>query len=127
MKFTKAKPDQDGKVPAVDIAIPAFGYQNHISADRRHWLIRTWRVTSAAAHAGSRLGELLDPTNTASGVWADSAYSKANEALLEQRMLTSHIHRKKPKGRAMPDRTARANAKRSAVRAHIESKRRCES
>jgi hypothetical protein len=35
-------------------------------------------------------------------------------------MLKSHIHRKKPAGRPMPDRTARANAKKSAVRAPIE-------
>ena len=121
VKFTKAKPDQDGKVPSVDIAIPSFGYQNHIGADRRHRLIRTWRVTSAAAHAGARLADLLDPANTAGSVWADSAYrSRKNEALLKERMLTSHIHRKKPKGGLMPDRTAKANAKRSAVRAHVE-------
>ena len=35
-------------------------------------------------------------------------------------MLVSHIHRKKPTGRPMPERTARANARKSAVRAHIE-------
>jgi transposase, IS5 family len=35
-------------------------------------------------------------------------------------MLVSHIHRKKPAGRPMPERTARGNARRSAVRAHIE-------
>jgi hypothetical protein len=36
----------------VDLAIPEFGYQNHISADRRHRLIRRWLVTDAAAYAG---------------------------------------------------------------------------
>ena len=35
-------------------------------------------------------------------------------------MLVSHIHRKKPAGRPMPQRTARANARRSAVRAQVE-------
>ena len=65
VKYTKAKPREDGQ-PQVDLAIPQFGYQNHISADRRHRLIRKWRVTDAAAHAGSRLKDLLDPTNTAS-------------------------------------------------------------
>jgi transposase, IS5 family len=105
----------------VDLAIPEFGYQNHVSADRRHRLIHRWLVTDAAAHAGARLADLLDPGNTASEVWADTGYrSKKNEDLLRQRMLKSHIHRKKPAGRPMPDRTARANAKRSAVRAQIE-------
>src|SRR5688572_30157903 len=34
VKTTKAKP-REGETPLVDLAIPAFGYQNHISADRR--------------------------------------------------------------------------------------------
>jgi IS5 family transposase len=120
VKYTKAKPREDGQ-PQVDLAIPQFGYQNHVGADRRHCLIRTWRVTDAAAHAGARLGELLDPNNTASEVWADSAYrSKKNEELLRQRMLVSRIHCKKPADKAMPARTARANARKSAVRANVE-------
>lgn len=121
IKYTKAKPDKEGEVPPVGIAIPSFGYQNHVSADRRHRLIRRWTVTDAAAHAGGRLSELLDRTNTASGVWADTAYrSKKNETLLKQRMFVSHIHRRKPKGRPMPERTAKANAGRSSLRAHVE-------
>jgi IS5 family transposase len=120
VKTTKAKPRED-EAPRVDLAIPAFGYQNHISTDRRHRLIRRWRVTDAAAHAGARLADLLDPANTASGVWADSGYrSRKNEDLLRQRMLKSYIHRKKPAKRPMPARTARANAKKSAARAPVE-------
>jgi IS5 family transposase len=120
IKYTKAKPREDGR-PQVDLAIPLFGYQNHVGVDRRHRLIRQWRVTDAAAHAGSQLKDLLDPTNTASDVWADSAYrSKKNEELLQERLLVSRIHRKKPADRPMPARTARANAKKSAVRAHVE-------
>src|SRR5215218_3111980 len=34
VKFTKAKPPQDGTFPAVDLAIPVFGYKNHIGIDR---------------------------------------------------------------------------------------------
>jgi IS5 family transposase len=121
VKYTKAKPQEDGSKPRVDIAIPLFGYQNHISADRRHRLIRKWQVSDAAAHAGARLKDLLDPANTASDVWADSAYrSRKNEELLQGRLLVSRIHRKKPADRPMPARTAKANAKRSKVRAHIE-------
>jgi IS5 family transposase len=79
VKTTKAKP-REGETPMVDLAIPEFGYQNHISADRRHRLIRRWLVTDAAAHAGARLADLLDPGNTASEVWADTGYrSKKNE------------------------------------------------
>jgi hypothetical protein len=107
VKTTKAKP-RAGATPVVDLAIPAFGYQNHISADRRHRMIRRWPVTDAAAHAGARLADLLVTGNTAAGVWADTAYrSQKTEDLLSQRMLVSHIHRKKPAGRPMPERTAR--------------------
>jgi IS5 family transposase len=120
IKTTKAKA-REGETSMVDLAIPEFGYQNHISADRRHRLIRRWLVTDAAAYAGARLADLLDDGNTAADVWADTGYrSRKNEALLRQRMLTSHIHRKKPRGRPMPPRTARANAKKSAIRARIE-------
>lgn len=35
--------------PPVDIAIPTFGYQNHISIDRRFGIIRKWVATDAAA------------------------------------------------------------------------------
>jgi len=31
VKFTKAKPCEDGSTLPVDLAIPVFGYQNHIS------------------------------------------------------------------------------------------------
>jgi len=40
VKYTKAKPREDGSLPAVDLAIPLFGYQNHISIDRGFGFIR---------------------------------------------------------------------------------------
>jgi transposase, IS5 family len=120
VKYTKAKPSADG-MPRVDLAVPAFGYKNHIGIDRRHRLIRRWTVTDAARHDGALLPELIDKYNTASDVWADTAYrSQANEKFLVGRLLRSQIHRKKPKGRPMPRRTGRANARKSAVRSAVE-------
>jgi hypothetical protein len=120
VKFSKAKPREDG-APQVDLAVPAFGYKNHVSIDRRHGLIRGWTGTHAAAHDGAWLEEVLDAGNTASDVWADTAYRSAkNEAMLEARGLVSRIHRKKPQGRPMPARTRRANAVKSAVRSKVE-------
>jgi transposase, IS5 family len=79
-------------------------------------------VTDAAAHDGARLREgLIDPKNTASDVWADSADRSAeNERFLAGLGKVSRIHRKKPKGKPMPRRTARANTAKSVVRAHVE-------
>ncbi|MBV8092211.1 MAG: IS5 family transposase [Acetobacteraceae bacterium] len=120
VKFSRAKPREDG-TPQIDIAVPAFGYKNHISIDRRHGLIRRWLATDAAAHDGARLADLIDAENTASDVWADTAYRSAkNEAMLVGRGLVSRIHRKKPKSRPMAARTRRANARKSAVRAAVE-------
>ncbi|MDQ0304833.1 hypothetical protein J2S75_003883 [Ancylobacter polymorphus] len=121
VKYTKAKPREDGSLPSVDLAIPAFGYKNHVSIDRGFGLIRNWMTTHAAAHDGARLEEVLDRTNTASDVWADTAYRSAkNEAMLARRGLVSRIHRKKPPGRPMPDRMRIANARKSKVRSAVE-------
>src|SRR5438552_8681388 len=121
VKFTKAKPREDGSTPPVDLAIPLFGYQNHVSIDRRFGFIRRWAATDAAAYEDRRLRQgLLDKSNTASGVWADTAYrSAANETFLNKNGFVSHIHRKKPKGRAMPETTRRANNAKSKIRTRV--------
>jgi transposase, IS5 family len=121
VKYTKAKPREDGSVPPVDLAIPAFGYKNHVAIDRGFGLIRNWTTTNAAAHDGARLEDVLDRDNTASDVWADTAYRSAkNEAMLIRRGLMSRIHRKKPPGRPMPERMRIANAQKSKVRSAVE-------
>ena len=64
---------------------------------------------------------LIDRDNTASSVWADTAYrSRTNNAFLAKIGKVSRIHHKKPQSRPMPKRTARSNAQKSAVRARIE-------
>jgi IS5 family transposase len=121
VKYTKAKVREDGSVPPVDLAIPAFSYKNHVSIDRAHGLIRKWTATPAAAHDGARLEDVLDKTNTASEVYADTAYRSAkNEAMLSRRGFVSRIRRKKPKGKPMPERTRFANARKSKVRGAVE-------
>ncbi len=122
VKFTEAKPRADGSTPPVDLAIPLFGYQNHISIDRRFGFIRRWAATDATAYEGRRLRQgLVDSSNTASGVWADTAYrSVANETFLNKNGFVSYIHRKKPKGHAMPETMRRANNAKSKIRSRVE-------
>lgn len=124
VKYSKAKV-KDGADPRtpkpVDLAIPMFGYKNHIGIDKAHGLIRTWQTSAANAHDGARLPDLVSKQNTASGVWADTAYrSKKNEAFLKRGMFTSHVHQKKPPKKPMPEHIAKANARRSAVRSAVE-------
>jgi IS5 family transposase len=122
VKFTKVKPREDGSTPPVDLAIPVFGYQNHISIDRGFGFIRKWSATDAAAYEGRRLREgLLDKTNTASVVWADTAYrSAANEEFMAKNGFVSRVHRKKPIGRPMPAAIRRTNNAKSKIRSRIE-------
>ena len=42
------------------------------------------------------------------------------EKWLAGKMLVSRIHRRKPTGKPMPQATARANAKKSSIRARVE-------
>ena len=73
------------------------------------------------AMMGAQLPNLIDKQNTASDVWADTAYRSAkNEEHMIRNGLRSQIHRKKPKGKPMPEAIARANGKKSKVRAFVE-------
>ncbi len=120
VKFAKARPLPGGR-PGIDIAIPSFGYKSSIAICRRYGFIRSAKVTDGARFDGRMLRDVVTRDNTASDVWADTAYrSRDNEAWLTRMGRVSRIHRKKPKGKPMPARTARANAARSTVRARIE-------
>jgi transposase, IS5 family len=125
VKYSKAKKPVDTPSSTAakqhDIAIPLFGFKNHASIDQRHGFIRGWAVTSASAHDGAQLRNIVRQDNTASTVWADTAYrSKTNEVWLEGNGLTSDIHQKKPKNKPMPQAMSNANARRSKVRAAVE-------
>ena len=107
LKRAKARPAKaDGAKAKFEIAIPVFGYKTHVSIDRKHGFVRRFSVTSAAAHDGAQLANVLDPANTASDVWADTAYrSKANEAHLAKHGRRSKIHFRR-QARPRPDAVA---------------------
>ena len=80
-------------------------------SDRAAW----WRVMAAdCATARSTRPAPHHPT----GPIAPTA--QANESFLAKNSCTSKIHRKKAQGRLMPRRPARANARKSAVRARVD-------
>ena len=119
LKYSKAKAQENGKL--IDLAIPSFGYKNHISTDKRYGFIRKFHVTDASRYDGKVLHQLLDKENTCSNIWGDTAYrSEENETLLKAHGFTSQLHRKKPKGKAMPVHTLRANSKKSKIRCKVE-------
>ena len=98
-----------------------YGYKNHVNVDRRHKLVRRYKVTDAAVHDSQVVEDILDPDNTASDVWADSAYRSAEiEAKLEEKGLRSRIHRKGHRNKPLSEREKRGNRTRSTVRARVE-------
>jgi IS5 family transposase len=121
VKYSKAKVKEGADPKAfkpVDLAIPMFGYKNHIGIDRAHGLIRTWDASAANAHDGARLPTLISKGNTGFG-----RLGRYGLPLEEERGVPRqrHVHQphppaRKPHRRAMPERIATANAKRSAVR-----------
>jgi IS5 family transposase len=120
VKFAKARSLPGGR-PGIDIAIPSFGYKSSIAICRRYGFIRRGKVTDGARFDGRMLRDVVTNDNTASDVWADTAYrSRSNEAWLKSIGRVSRVHRKKPRGKPMSARTARANAARSTVRARVE-------
>jgi IS5 family transposase len=106
-------------------------YKNHIGIDRAFGFLCRYTVTHAAAYDGGQLGAVLDRDNTASAVWADTAYrSAANLALLERRGRRPQFQRKKPRSKPMPAHLIRGNATRARVRlrvAHVFAAWRCPS
>ena len=122
LKRAKARPAANDGKPKVEIAIPVFGYKDHVSIDRAHGFVRRFAVTNAATHDGARLPEVLDKSNTASQVWADTAYrSKANEAHMQKNGFASKVHFRRRAGVALTASQAKANAARSKVRSAVDT------
>lgn len=98
-----------------------YGYKNHIGIDRTHKLIRRYVETDASVHDSQKLDDVLDKSNTASGVWADSAYRSAEiEAKLKAKGYKSHVHRRAHRNRPLSRREQAGNTTRSRVRARVE-------
>jgi IS5 family transposase len=122
LKRGKTKPQSEGhQRQAIQIAVPIFGYKSHIGIDRRHGLIRRWMVTDAAQHDSRSFPILLDAENTASRVWADTAYrTKRNLEVLERRGLADRIQFRRAPRRGLSKQQAKANASRARIRSGIE-------
>jgi IS5 family transposase len=98
-----------------------YGYKNHINVDRRHKLVRCYKVTNASVHDSQVVEDILDADNTASSVWADSAYRSAEiETMLEAKGLKSRIHRKGRRNKPLTKREQHGNNIRSKVRVRVE-------
>ena len=97
------------------------GYNFSICTDRKHNFIRTTAVTPANVHDSRCFKELVDFSNTAQVVWADSAYwGEETEAWLVENGIRSNIMRRGTSGNPISAASARANSKKAKVRARVE-------
>jgi IS5 family transposase len=98
-----------------------YGYKNHVGIDAKHKFVRRFAATDASVHDSQKLDDVLDRSNTASGVWADSAYRSAEiEARLKAGGYTSRIHRRAHRNCPLSERETAANTTRSRIRARVE-------
>jgi len=83
--------------------------------------VRRYVVSDASVHDSQKFEDVLDTSNTASDVWADSAYrSDEIEEKLAERGLKSRIHRRAYRNRKLSEAQKAANTARSKVRARVE-------
>jgi transposase, IS5 family len=98
-----------------------FGYKNHVNADAKHKLIRTYDVTDASVHDSQKLDGLLNKANTSNDVYADSAYRAAEiEARLATRGFKSRIHVRASRNHPLSQARVAANRAKSRIRVRVE-------
>ncbi|WP_223217796.1 MULTISPECIES: IS5 family transposase [Mesorhizobium] len=120
VKFSKAKADEEGKTKQRDIAVPAFGYKNHASIDRRHGFIRGWNVTGASG-TGRSFATCWTRTTPARrcGPTPPIARRRMRRGWTRTATSPTFITRSR-KVRPMSEAMARANGRRSKIRAFVE-------
>jgi IS5 family transposase len=83
--------------------------------------VRRYVVSDVSVHDSQKFEDVLDASNTASDVWADSAYRSAEiEEKLAECGLKSRIHRRACRNRKLSESQKAANTTRSKVRARVE-------
>ena len=116
----KAHKDTDARWTKKN-GVAFYGYKNHVNVDRKHKLIRKYKVTDASVHDSQELDNILDPRNDSQDTWADSAYrSDKQEARLKEKGCTSHIHERAYRNKPLTPEQEAANKERSHVRVRVE-------
>jgi len=120
--------NSDDDAGPVDIAVPNFGYRNHIAVDWKRGFIREENGTDTAGNDGHELRTILDRNNgcRCRRVRPDTDCRSADNGWwLDANGFESCIHRGKLRGRPMLAHIRRGNVTRSAVRARVEHAFRC--
>lgn len=98
-----------------------YGYKNHINADVKYKLVRSYEVTDAAVHDSRVFEELLDQGNENKNVFADAAYrSKKNSEILLKNGLRDKIHQAGYRRKKLTSWQRQGNRTKSKTRVRVE-------
>lgn len=99
-----------------------YGYKDHIQADVKHKLIRSYVVTPASLGDVKCLGKLIHgQVNSDRKLWADGAYdSQERELLLKRYQIENRITHRVRAGEWISETDARENVRRGKIRKRIE-------
>lgn len=98
-----------------------YGYKNHAKVDSKHKLIDTYSTTDASVHDSQALDELLNENDQGQDLWADSAYTGADqETTIKKYKVNNKIHEKGYRNNPLTDQQKAINKEKSKIRARVE-------
>jgi IS5 family transposase len=98
-----------------------YGYKNHVKICRKSKLISGYAVTDASVHDSQPVEDLLDKSDSHHELYADSAYSGEEIAvLIGKKKIRNRIHEKGYRDKLLTEAQWERNRKKSKIRARVE-------
>jgi transposase, IS5 family len=101
--------------------ISYFGYKNHVKVDSKSKLITMYEVTDASVHDSQPLGDLLEQMDSGQELYADSAYTGAEQdTVISQRQMKNKVCEKGRRNHPLTAEQKVSNRTKSSVRSRVE-------
>lgn len=98
----------------------AYGYKNHVKAERKTKMIERYEVTEASVH-DSQMIDALTQRGRDAQVWADAAHAgEPVGKMLRRKRIVDRRHEKAVRGRPLSEKQEARNREKSRVRARVE-------
>jgi IS5 family transposase len=98
-----------------------FGYKNHVKADVKSKIVRTYTVTSAEVHDSQILDKILTQDDRKKIIYADSAYvGPTVEEEIGIYEMQNRIHEKGYRDHPLTEKQKEKNKRKSRIRARVE-------
>lgn len=98
-----------------------YGYKNHVKADTKTKLIINYIVTDASVHDSQSLDELLNSKDKKQELYADSAYTGADqEKVINKKRMINKVHEKGYRNKPLTEKQNADNKEKSKIRVRVE-------